>query len=100
MHGTFNVFLCLQVPVCFHKFDVLKVKSPEGVLTVHLTCTDKLEFITEYSNNHICKEKEMWSSKCGSQSGDVIIAAPIYTHLYIQIHTYRIVQLEKAFKDI
>jgi len=84
--GTFHVLLSLLVPVRFHKFNVLKVKSPEGLTIVHLTCTDKLEFITGHSSNMSRtkrKDGTTQSNKCRNHPGDVAIDMSTYINLYI-----------------
>lgn len=82
--GTFHVLICLLAPVGFHKFNVLKVKFPEGFLTVHLTCTDKLEFIIAHSSNMSRRERNI--AQCTQRTvgiTDVKTAMPIYLNLSI-----------------
>lgn len=88
---TFHVLICLLVPVGFNKFSVLSVKSPEGLLTVHLTCTDKHEFITAHSSDMSGRERKdgtMYSKTCGNHCEDVNTSMTTYINLFVQIHTY------------
>lgn len=89
MTGTFHVPLRLLVPVRFHKFNVPKVKSPEGLLTVHLMYTDNFEFIREHSSNMSGRERKdgtVQSNKHWNHSRNVIIAMPTDIDLFRHIH--------------
>lgn len=81
---TFHVLICLLVPAGLHKFSVLKVKSLEGLLTVHLTCTDRLEFNTAHSRNMSGRERKdgtMYSKVSRIHSEDVNTVMPTYRNL-------------------
>lgn len=88
---TFHVLICLLVPAGLHKFNVLKVKSPEGLLTVHLTCTYKLEFNTAHSSNMSRRERKdgsMYSKMCRNHCGHVKRVMSTYINLSLQNHTH------------